>query len=887
MGVLELWRLLEGDLSDCNGTVNSIHSNHENLSLRAYAGKSIGIDLSVWVVESISLKNKINLAATRRDPAFLAEENHNNHRAKDYLSVNPFHHLQILFIRTINLLKYNINPVYVCDGKQPVFKRRMNKKGDLYKPHAAEYNPSGRPEYRQCQKLLSLFNLQVIKPVQGEAEAVAAHLNRAGQLYAVISPDADAFLFGAHSVINSLQANATKSAAVVYSSEKIQRNSGLGQDKMIAAALLLGSDYCTGVRGIGLDKVEKLLARVKETEALQRLEDVITGKLGVHQWETISPSSNKLVNDASNSQRNNISNSQFVHLLQSSQSPLEEQLEKNGMKPLQSRAATVDNSFQASGKPLETAPKKTKKAFDLNQKRIEFNAKTLQKVVEHYASRVEDFHRTVEAYKQPNIQPPIDSITVANIIPKPDYSGIYGYCEKNNLSMQKIQLSLLELHLNLALQRRARIVMPINCDNSNDSSQLSCATCNIQGHASEACPYTLSHCSHINFATLPQFACYLCGQLNHTELNCNNPAQYYDCVYMPEKIIKLKTVRGEKRYDVQWKLNSRTNYLTSIYSCLFPKPEEESNHNNSNISNDIDYSVVVSEEHDKLLRTVCPELIIEFEAAKQSTLLHKANERSAKQQAKKAEKQKGAEEKKARMLVDKEVKSRDKPPKAKKKKTREKNDENNLISGEESDSTITLTRSSSNASSHSIADYLKPTLNKPSIFISPVKQPPLPNRYHSLSSNLSDNISISSNTSIMDYFKSVKLPTAIQSKSHTKLIQSAQLDEIEISDIAVEAQSFESKAAIQSSTEELILCPLGCNTTFPLSAIVSHADLCLEQQQLESDEAVAKRLHHVYNNNSAGNKNDLSSPHYLPQKRKPIKSPHSFILIDSDEEATL
>jgi flap endonuclease GEN len=57
----------------------------------------------------------------------------------------------------------------------------------------------------------------------------------------------------------------------VYDIAKANESLGFGRNKIIALALLCGSDYCDGVHGIGKESVVKLFNVVSEDEILKRL----------------------------------------------------------------------------------------------------------------------------------------------------------------------------------------------------------------------------------------------------------------------------------------------------------------------------------------------------------------------------------------------------------------------------------------------------------------------------------------------------------------------------------------------------------------------------------------------------------------------------------------
>ena len=82
-----------------------------------------------------------------------------------------------------------------------------------------------------------------------EAEAQCAELERAGVVQGVVTDDSDAFLFGATVVYRNIFESSK--FVEVYAAAEIERELGLTRDDLVRLALLLGSDYTEGVRGIG------------------------------------------------------------------------------------------------------------------------------------------------------------------------------------------------------------------------------------------------------------------------------------------------------------------------------------------------------------------------------------------------------------------------------------------------------------------------------------------------------------------------------------------------------------------------------------------------------------------------------------------------------------
>jgi DNA excision repair protein ERCC-5 len=108
----------------------------------------------------------------------------------------------------------------------------------------------------EVMALLQLFGVPfIIAPM--EAEAQCAALEAAGIVDAVITDDSDAFLFGAKNVFKNIFDD--KKYVEVYRISDIEKELGLDRQDLIRAALLLGSDYTSGVNGVGIVNAAEIL----------------------------------------------------------------------------------------------------------------------------------------------------------------------------------------------------------------------------------------------------------------------------------------------------------------------------------------------------------------------------------------------------------------------------------------------------------------------------------------------------------------------------------------------------------------------------------------------------------------------------------------------------
>ena len=124
------------------------------------------------------------------------------------------------------------------------------------------------PEMRQdVMELLRLFGMPYIESPM-EAEAQCAALESAGLVDGVITDDSDAFLFGARRVYKNIFTD--KKHVEAYDAEDIEQQFGLTREKFIDLALLMGSDYTEGIKGIGIVNAVEVLSAFPGEDGLEK-----------------------------------------------------------------------------------------------------------------------------------------------------------------------------------------------------------------------------------------------------------------------------------------------------------------------------------------------------------------------------------------------------------------------------------------------------------------------------------------------------------------------------------------------------------------------------------------------------------------------------------------
>ncbi|HEC81615.1 MAG TPA: flap endonuclease-1 [Thermoplasmatales archaeon] len=204
-------------------------------------------------------------------------------------------HLSGLLYRTANLVEARIKPVYVFDGVPHPLKaktieaRRERKetaeqewkealeKGDIETARKKAQQTSRITDevIEQSKTLLSALGIPCIQaPSEGEAQA--GHMVKKGDAYAVASQDSDALLFGAPILVRNLAITGrrklpNKQAYVKIEPELIRlevnlRSLGIVHRQLVDMAILIGTDFNEGIKGIGPKKSYDLIKRVGNVE---------------------------------------------------------------------------------------------------------------------------------------------------------------------------------------------------------------------------------------------------------------------------------------------------------------------------------------------------------------------------------------------------------------------------------------------------------------------------------------------------------------------------------------------------------------------------------------------------------------------------------------------
>ena len=212
-------------------------------------------------------------------------------------------HLSGLLYRTANLIEAGIEPSFVFDGKPNELKagtieeriaRREKAKqeyeqalaeGDLKKAFSkAQQTARMTPEILDTSKqLLRLMGIPVVQaPSDGEAQA--AYMCGKGDVYAAASQDFDSILFGAPLLVRNLTISGRRKVpgkqlyrdvkTEIIDSKEMLDSLGITREQLVDVCMMIGTDFNTGINGIGPKKGLKLIQKHGTLEKVMEETDI-------------------------------------------------------------------------------------------------------------------------------------------------------------------------------------------------------------------------------------------------------------------------------------------------------------------------------------------------------------------------------------------------------------------------------------------------------------------------------------------------------------------------------------------------------------------------------------------------------------------------------------
>jgi flap endonuclease-1 len=190
-------------------------------------------------------------------------------------------HLVGLLLRTTRLMAdYDIRPIFVFDGRPPELKMRTLEERRGYRERArAEWESAlSRGDYStawskavamnslthdmkdDAKKVLTLLGVPHVQAPQ-EGEAQAAHIAIRGDVWAANSRDYDSVLFGAPRLVRYVTVSGQEflpSKGVprplipeLIELQKLLASLEITREQLVDLAILVGTDFNTGIKGVG------------------------------------------------------------------------------------------------------------------------------------------------------------------------------------------------------------------------------------------------------------------------------------------------------------------------------------------------------------------------------------------------------------------------------------------------------------------------------------------------------------------------------------------------------------------------------------------------------------------------------------------------------------
>ncbi|HIH62256.1 MAG TPA: flap endonuclease-1 [Methanobacteriales archaeon] len=179
-------------------------------------------------------------------------------------------HLSGILYRTSAIIEKGIKVVYVFDGKSPHLKmetitkrrsvrveaekrwKKALREGKIeearkYAVRSARISPD---IISTSKKLLDLMGVPFVEaPAEGEAQA--SYIVQNGDAWAVASQDYDCLLFGAPRVVRNLAITGRAQELELLELERILKRLEITREQLVDMALLIGTDFNKGIKGIG------------------------------------------------------------------------------------------------------------------------------------------------------------------------------------------------------------------------------------------------------------------------------------------------------------------------------------------------------------------------------------------------------------------------------------------------------------------------------------------------------------------------------------------------------------------------------------------------------------------------------------------------------------
>ena len=258
-------------------------ANSEDTTVEAMRGKRVGIDSFLLAFQFLTT---IRDRSPTGDGGPLKSDNG-----------KVVAHLMGFLSRASLMLSKGVKPVFIFDGTHPELKRdEIEARREKRELAETEWKAAlERGDFATAQKMaqrcvkytpemveesiemLSLMGIPAFR-AKAEGEAQAAVMAANGQLDAVATQDWDALLYGAPVVIRNLTSDGSKRMGRVIRAQKIMLSDILSEneltrDQLIDLAIMIGTDFHPGIKGIGPKTGLKLIKEFGTIEAICAVKD--------------------------------------------------------------------------------------------------------------------------------------------------------------------------------------------------------------------------------------------------------------------------------------------------------------------------------------------------------------------------------------------------------------------------------------------------------------------------------------------------------------------------------------------------------------------------------------------------------------------------------------
>ncbi|MCL2115165.1 MAG: flap endonuclease-1 [Methanobrevibacter sp.] len=183
---------------------------------------------------------------------------------------NVTSHLSGILYRTSTIVEKGVKPIYVFDGKPSEFKEdkvkeRRNIREEAEKKWKKALEEGDEETARKfatrssrmspyiidsSKKLLDLMGIPFVQSF-GEGEAQASYMVANGDAWAVASQDYDCLLFGSPKIIRNLTLSGKLANLEYLELKKVLNELELTRNQLIDVALMVGTDFNQGIKGVG------------------------------------------------------------------------------------------------------------------------------------------------------------------------------------------------------------------------------------------------------------------------------------------------------------------------------------------------------------------------------------------------------------------------------------------------------------------------------------------------------------------------------------------------------------------------------------------------------------------------------------------------------------